>query len=113
MHLVSDSPPDVNEHDDERGRQEFHRQDPEHVRDPMSSAAVVHDPVVPAQHAMATPLSHTPSQSSSRPLHVSGSGTQFVSHAPSPSRSDHPSSHVTTHRPSSHAGEARSPAEQA
>jgi len=49
---------------------------PLHPRDPVDPQVVVHDPVAPATQAR--PLSATPSQLSSRPLHTSAGGT----HAP-------------------------------
>jgi hypothetical protein len=51
-------------------------QAPLHTREPVEPHAVVHDPVAPATQAR--PLSATPSQLSSRPLHTSAGGT----HAP-------------------------------
>jgi len=50
---------------------------PPHTRDPVEPQAVVHGPVAPA--AQARPLSATPSQLSSRPLHTSAGGTQAPS----------------------------------
>jgi hypothetical protein len=55
--------------------------------------------------------SFTPSQSSSRPLHVSppGSGTQFVSQDPFPSMSLQPARHLVVQPPDRQTGSALSP----
>jgi hypothetical protein len=58
------------------GAQVPHAHDPLHTREPVDPQAVVHAPVAPATHAR--PLSATPSQLSSRPLHTSAGAT----HAP-------------------------------
>ncbi len=77
---------------------------------PSEPHVVAHETVWPILQSK--PSSMFPSQLSSTPLQISASleGSQCVSHAPSPSRSFHPSLHRTAQIPLSQSGAAFMPA---